>query len=311
MSESAPLVIQIQMEAIDPNSSVTNLLRKVKLATTKLGINSASEWVDSEINGYKNIRPLDLPEYRQTYGRLHFHHPNYGWRPIVISSGEYADIIQKVFIFDPISTIEDNVKSMESGDSVGYNVMERAKEYVYKNVNFGFGVGTELGYMFDLILKVQRPSLINVLEANRNLILEWSAKLESEGVLGEGFSFSSREKERAHTVTKQVFSGNIGVFGNVSDNAKVSNIQTVTHELDISKIYDVINQISGAINLLPDTNRRVAEPLIENVKEEMAGKSPDHSRIRTLLSSIRAACEGASGNLAAEGIMALIKGVLG
>jgi len=46
------LITEIQREAIDSTSSVSGLLRKVKLAAAKLKLDNLATWVDLELNGY-------------------------------------------------------------------------------------------------------------------------------------------------------------------------------------------------------------------------------------------------------------------
>jgi len=44
--EMASLIEQLQREALDPSTSITNLLRKTKLAAMKLGREDAARWVE-------------------------------------------------------------------------------------------------------------------------------------------------------------------------------------------------------------------------------------------------------------------------
>ncbi|MDB5479306.1 MAG: hypothetical protein JWO83_359 [Caulobacteraceae bacterium] len=46
------LVEQLQQDALDPTTSVSNLLRKVKLTAVKLGQGEVAAWVDMELHGF-------------------------------------------------------------------------------------------------------------------------------------------------------------------------------------------------------------------------------------------------------------------
>jgi len=46
-------------------------------------------------------------------------------------------------------------------------------------------------------LIIQRNRLIGILDTVRTTILEWSLKLEEDGIIGEGMSFSPQEKAMA------------------------------------------------------------------------------------------------------------------
>jgi hypothetical protein len=46
------LILQIQEAALDSKSSVTDALRKAKIACVKLGLTEFGNWVDLELTGY-------------------------------------------------------------------------------------------------------------------------------------------------------------------------------------------------------------------------------------------------------------------
>jgi hypothetical protein len=57
----ASIIEQIQRDALDADVRVSDLLRRVKLAATKLGLGAVEDWVEQELSGYKDA---SLPEYR-------------------------------------------------------------------------------------------------------------------------------------------------------------------------------------------------------------------------------------------------------
>jgi hypothetical protein len=46
-------------------------------------------------------------------------------------------------------------------------------------------------------LVISKVSIVGILENLRNLILDWSLKLEADGIMGEGMTFTKEEKEKA------------------------------------------------------------------------------------------------------------------
>jgi hypothetical protein len=72
------LITEIQHDAIDSKSSVSALLRKVKLAAAKLKLDDLAAWVDQELKGYSG----DVPEYRLLHGSPYYRNPYHGWQPI-------------------------------------------------------------------------------------------------------------------------------------------------------------------------------------------------------------------------------------
>ena len=61
------------------NSSVTDALRKAKLACKKLDLREFGNWVDLELTGYMNKSSDEVPEYRKLHGIPEAFSPYQGW----------------------------------------------------------------------------------------------------------------------------------------------------------------------------------------------------------------------------------------
>ena len=131
------------------------------------------------------------------------------------------------------------------------------------------------------------------------------------GFLGEGLSFNSEDKVEATAVTQNFFANNIAITGQVHDQASVTNIQESYHSfLNIQDVVDFTDQTSGVIKHLPDEIQDDVQKYNGQIVEEAKKGEPEHSRIRSLLTSLQTVCEGATGNLAAQGILSMIKNFL-
>lgn len=53
-------------------------------------------------------------------------------------------------------------------------------------------------------LHISTASVMDIIEKVKNTILEWTLKLEEEGVLGEGMRFSDKEKQTAMALPQTV-----------------------------------------------------------------------------------------------------------
>jgi len=111
-------------------------------------------------------------------------------------------------------------------------------------------------------LIVQQADFVAILDAVRNTVLDWTLKLESDGVLGEGMTFSSQEKK---TVMKNVTNYNIGNFNGVLGNVSGSNVQ-------IGNFNDIEEQLKKA--KIPEPEREELRGLMEGLSEAK-GKSKD------------------------------------
>jgi len=126
-----------------------------------------------------------------------------------------------------------------------------------------------IGTRIDMGIFLSEGQVWGVVEAVRNLLLNWSLELEKAGVLGEEMSFTDAEKAEASTVTQQFIIQNVGVLGNVSGSAKVSNEQTATTSLDVAAVRDFADQAIRNLSSLPEEIRRELEPLIKEIHSEL------------------------------------------
>lgn len=95
-----PLILQIQADTLDSKASLTDALRKAKLACSKLGLTEFGKWIDKEMDGYVDATVDDLPEYRKLYGTPEGFNPYHGWRPIVFETSATL----RAFSLAPISS---------------------------------------------------------------------------------------------------------------------------------------------------------------------------------------------------------------
>ncbi|WP_404996525.1 hypothetical protein [Caldifermentibacillus hisashii] len=194
------IVLDLQKEAMDSGSSISNLLRKSYVISKKLKIRDFEKWASQELNGYmSNLE--NIPDYREVRGSLQFLNPIYGWRPVIIENPELADIVSTNKISQPITEIEYLVES--SNDHL---VIQLPQNIQNQLSNWADGRPTKFQVSFG---KSQAQQII---DSVRNIILEWSIQLEEDGILGEGVSFSKEEKREAD---KQNYTVN-NFYGNTS-----------------------------------------------------------------------------------------------
>jgi len=59
------LIQEIKSDIIDSNKSLSIALRKAKALASKLKNERLKEWVNNELNGYRQLEHDDIPEYRK------------------------------------------------------------------------------------------------------------------------------------------------------------------------------------------------------------------------------------------------------
>ncbi len=283
---------------MDSNIPVAKLLRMAKAIATKLSLDDALVWIDRELDGYMHLDLNDLPNYRRITGEPKYWNPFHGWQTIVFDDPGLARACSQAPLGESLPAMEqDLLKGGDSQRGFPYTPETRAQ------------LVNALGGRTDVLVFLSNNSLWGVLEAVRNLILNWSLQLEKKGVLGEGMAFSEDDKKTAASVTNQIF-GPVGVLGNVQDHAAVAINQDVALVLDAARIRDFTAQAEQALPLLPSDTRNELTPVLKEITTEADRPKPDQSKLRSLLGSARKICEGATGSLIAQGVVALIKSMM-
>jgi len=194
------------------------LLRKALVVATKLQIAEFREWVQRELNGYK--QGDTLPEYRQIKGNAEAFNPFQNrWMPVIWENEPRR--LTRCQNGQPVAEIEDLLRHDDGKDRFVMPYPESVQRTLSRNSN--------LGLIPNLILS--RASLTGILDAVRNIILEWSLKLELDGILGENMTFSREEKQKAagHTYNIKNFKG---VLGNVQgETVQVGDFNSIAAEL--------------------------------------------------------------------------------
>lgn len=206
---STPIVLQLQELAADSGTPIPELLRKALLISTKLGLKDFRQWVLNELNGYNRVD--DLPDYRWIYGDLRVHNPYRGYIPF-ITPPEIADVVRRVHVMQSVDTLSHLLT--EAPERVMNFPFEPAQEAALMRMQDGFAAMRPTRI-------VARSQIVGVLEQIRTHLLNWSLQLESEGVLGEGLTFSETEKRKAEMSQSINIHNFQGVLGNVSG----SNVQ--------------------------------------------------------------------------------------
>jgi hypothetical protein len=300
MSDLQSLIGKLQAEAITPDSSVTNLLRVAKIVATKLKLEDALVWIDRELNGYMELKTGDLPAYRRLSGTPKGYNPYHGWQPIHFQDPATAKYLSEAPIGEALGAIEETIRGKPKGTyTFPYPPETRTK--VQRAISFPADVHIELSY----------GQLWNIVDQVKNLILNWALELEKAGILGENMQFSEREQDDAQPITQQFIIQNVGVLGNVGDQASVTNQQSAA-EMNIGQLAEFVRSARLAISSLPESAERAVSPLLDTIEVELKNKkNPSVSKIRECLTSFRKICEGAAGSVTAQGLIAMARAILG
>ncbi len=296
------IIQELQAGATDSKNSVTELLRKAKIVSSKLNLLDFLNWINYELSGYFDIKKEDVPSYRFIIGEPKAWNPYHGWVPILFDDSKMQTLISEVPIHQPVGELEHLYNSGSGQIHVPY------PPELQQILRDAFNFKTKY------TLTTQRTTVAGILDAVRNAILDWSLRLEKEGILGEGLSFSEEEKEKAHDAKTIVHINKIdnfvGNMGTMTDHSSISIKQINESKLeDIKNLAEQIKKYIDEAGLNKDDKTEVNRNL-QGLELEIVKDNPEPSKISKFLSSIKRVFEGVTGNVIAQGIIAGIDKII-
>lgn len=290
-----PLVLQLQRDALNSSVRVSDLLRKAKVAAVKLGIEEMAEWVEQEFNGYEK----EVPPYRVLHGK-----------PVLIDAygassslnGRDSAEYMRLSTRDIGCGIEKIVAFLENK----CDLFCRFSQEFIADMHAIYGDNC-----YDGGTVIGQEMLCSVISSVRNVILDWSLKLEAAGILGEGFTFTPKEKELAKEPSIQhiTINGDNAVVGTTGAAVTVNHV----HGLDMARVAETLREIESLLPAMRLTRDSEAEAndILERATAEIGKSRPDTGTVRSLLGSLKTIAEGAAGGIASSGVVTAIAALVG
>ncbi len=285
------IVLELQRETLDPSVNVTDLARKAKLIAVKLEQRSAIEWITRELEGYAGSTLKDFPKYRIVSGTPQALNPYHGWQAIYFHDKKTYNAFSSLPVAESLAALEDLIKNTNSTNETAY----RYPHYLQEALMEAIGMQTQVR------LLIGRSSLVHILDKVRNLILDWSAELETQGIRGENLQFTAIQKKEASQVTQNFFTQNANIIGSMADQSSVVVNQTGTFNIDAARSF--VAQAKELSALLPDEKKDDVIKALSEAEDELKAASPDQGKIKSALEFVKDSCSGMTGNLAASGIV--------
>jgi hypothetical protein len=301
-----PLILQIQQAALNSDSAVTDILRKAKVACTKLDLSEFGSWVDLELNGYMDKPVEELPKYRRLHGTPEAYNPFHGWQPIVFQTEKVATSCSFAPIGMSMPAIEESLRGKNNTGVFEFpyppglaGKMREAMNWETANLRIKLGV----------------PQVVNIPHTVRNIILEWTMAMEKQGILGTDLTFNEEERAKSVAATAQTVNNiQIAQVGAFVQSAEKSSVQGgVGTTINFAEsVRDFLGQMERILPTsdLPNSVREHAAEALAELRAAASAPSPDASRLRHGLESLKHIMEHATGHLVATGALALITKLL-
>ncbi|MDF9828521.1 hypothetical protein M2447_002645 [Ereboglobus sp. PH5-10] len=229
---SSSIVLELQHLATEPDSDVAPLLRKALVIATKLKREDFRSWASSELNGYDG---RDVPEYRRLRASISLKNPYHGLIPVHFPSEEMFDLFTRINVQDPIS----NLIAILDGHSPNktnpiFPLSPKQEAFLLQNQD---------GLSLPPIRTVPINQIEGIIEAVRTAILEWTLKLEEEGILGEGMTFTPAEKNKAMQSADIRIENFQGILGNVTQSSVTQNLTLKIEKEDFDSLSRYLSSI--------------------------------------------------------------------
>ncbi|MBQ6285597.1 MAG: hypothetical protein IJK67_04735 [Bacilli bacterium] len=190
------LVLDFENKVNDNKYSITDLLRHCLIIARKLKQQEFVEWIYNELNGYEN---KEVPSYRKIPLNIKFLNPYYGWCPYVVTQKEVCDNLSHMPIKITISEIEETTREKDN-DIIRFSVPGELKKSLINTVEFET----------DFCYEGSRISMIKIIDAVKNEMLNWILSLEENGIIDENNKFNNNQIKKANKVTSQIINNFYG-----------------------------------------------------------------------------------------------------
>ena len=257
------LVLDLQQEVLKSDCDILNALRKAHLIASKLRLTEFDAWITSELNGYyKNSQ--DIPDYRKVNGQLKAWNPYHGWIPVVIHDTKIQELLCMRKIGNSISDILTLYNNSDGYITMNYpGDMEREISDL-----------CEVPFPTTYSLHISKHLLKSIIDKVGNCLLEWTIKLEKEGILGENMRFSQEETNMAKEIPQQInnYYGTI-VNGDVSQSQVVSGDHN-TVSFNYENGLELMKKVRASIEQesLSTEDKEAAMELIAEVENKISSK---------------------------------------
>lgn len=204
------IVKELQRDILNKDCDIINSLRKAHIIASKLNLTEFDNWINFELNGYKDRN--DVPSYRYVDGVLKAFNPYIGWIPTAISDYDFEKTITHHKVSESVSSI---IKLIEQNKEICINFNGETQNLLDKM----FG-----GYGFQYSVFIGKNQFSDIIEKIKNTLLEWTLDLEKNGIVGENLEFNEKEKEKAEK-TQIIYN----YYGNTFPNSKIESSMIITN----------------------------------------------------------------------------------
>lgn len=302
------LVTELQEKAMRSDTPINDLLRGAYVVSRKLKVKEFEKWLNYELNGYD--AGINVPQYRRLTGEIRYLDVySGGWGTFIYPDPSERNEFTTWPICNSLPHLYDLNRDENAYLSMPYP--EKIRSFFSKS----------LGHETNFKVVFGKSQISNIIETVRTKILDWSLKLDEEGILGQNMDFTTQEIEKAQEIVQNQI---IHIYGDVngvlslgnnsiiatngstiqinSNEELKSSLEKIAEELKNSnKNQEAINAVLELSKLIESNERKKIE---ENISKAVNNENSLKSTLKGLLLN-------ASSSLAGSVFFEVAKPILG
>lgn len=292
------LVFELRADACDDNVNILSLLRKARVVSALLKVQTISAWLEHEMEGYELLD--DIPDYRKITGRVIYRHPRHGSIPVDVGHAELQGLMSQMAMNNPLSQLQEFTTEPNRGRTLG--------------LAFGPEQCNELRSLLqtptsEFMLEIPLNLIDRIVSSVRNRIVDFAVELEAQGILGEDATFTREEKLVASQNNYNITIGTMN--GSQIQQATNGSTQTYNQTTDLEGLSTFVESLLPVIGQLNSSvEREQLRSDLETVRSQITAPTPRFGIIRESLHSVRTILEGAAGNVLAAQYLPLLAPLL-
>lgn len=289
------LVFELQRDSLNSEIRVSSLLRKALVISKKLKIIEIEKWLNEELDGYLSIETI--PKYRVVRGQVKTKNPFHGWQPLIIDVFEVAEKLSIKNICHSIRVLESLSES--NNGTIHIPFPSDIENFLRVSIDSTDDCTLPISWI------IEKTTIVGILNAVRNNILNWSLELEKKGILGERMSFSNEEKKLAGQVTYSI-TNNIGSMHNSQLQQNSSGAtQSLNIGSDLDGLKKFVEELRNSIENLKLQQDQIQElqESINTLEIQASSSKPKDIIIDESLRTVRNILEGTTGSIVASGLI--------
>jgi AbiTii len=217
------------------------------------------------------------------------------WTPVQFPNAEFDSSVSEQLIYQSMKEIEELISG---NDDLRCNFAPEAQALLQQL----FRRETEFTCMHS------RAGLASIPDEVRNRLLRWSIELDKAGIRGDGLTFSSQEKNVAHSIIVQGIM-NVGVLGEVHSPA---NIAVGSHaragNISAEDIQQLIASIEPHVCKASSPGTGDLAKALNELKSEAKKDRVEGGKLKSILMKFLGLAGKIGDQVTAAGIKAVVEG---